>query len=70
MTPDRIKEKVRSCLNMKKNFVFYGTRNQNEVFEGVITEMYPAVFIIKVSGGQIRSFSYSDLLVGNLEIVN
>ena len=70
MMLDRIKEKVRSCLDVNKNFVFHGTRNQNEEFEGIITDMYPAVFVIKVSSGQIRTFSYSDLLIGNLEIVN
>ena len=69
MMLERVRSRVRSCLNVNKKFIFHGTRNQNEEFDGIVTEMYPAVFIIKVSGGQIRSFSYSDLLVGNLEIV-
>ena len=67
---DRIKDKVRSCLNINKIFIFHGTRNQNEEFSGIITDMYPAVFVIKVGDSQIRTFSYSDLLIGNLEIIN
>ena len=69
---DNINNNGEAVINIldNKNFIFHGTRNQNEEFEGIITDMYPAVFVIKVSSGQIRTFSYSDLLIKNLEIIN
>lgn len=70
MMLDKIKEEVRSNLNISKRFIFHGTRNQIEEFEGVISALYPAVFVVTVEENKVRSFSYSDLLIGNLEIIN
>ena len=45
-------------------------RNKFFVFDGVISEAYPAVFIVKtddVTEGR-RSFSYQDILCGNIRI--
>lgn len=70
MMLERVRSRVRSCLNVNKKFIFHGTRNQNEEFEGIVTEMYPAVFVIKIGSSQVRTFSYSDLLIGNLEILD
>ena len=66
----RIKEKVESYLGEKKNFVFNGSRNQIEEFEGVISAVYPAVFLITLENGSVRSYSYSDLLISNLQIID
>lgn len=70
MMLDKVREEVRSNLNVSRKFVFHGTRNQIEEFEGVISALYPAVFVVTVDENKIRSFSYSDLLIGNLEIIN
>ena len=51
-----------------KRFVFHGTRNQNEEFEGTIIKMYNSLFLVKTIDGQIRSYSYADVLISNLEI--
>ena len=67
---EKVKNNVRSSLNVNRRFIFHGARNQNEEFEGMVTEIYPAVFVINIGSGQIRTFSYSDLLIGNLEILN
>lgn len=68
MTIDKIKEFIEKNKNIYKKFVFKGTRNQIDKFEGVITEIYPAIFIIKTKKGEIKSFSYNDVLIENLKI--
>lgn len=70
MTINKIKEIVKNNMGVSRKFVFHGSRNQNEEFKGVITAEYPAVFVITLDNGQIRSYSYSDLLISNLEIID
>ncbi len=70
MTIDKIKSIVKESMGKTHSFIFYGARNQNDQFKGVITAMYPAIFVVKVNDYQIRTFSYSDLLINNLEILD
>lgn len=65
-----MKELVKNNLNVSHLFVYHGVRNQNDEFKGAITSMYPAIFVISLDNGQTRSYSYSDLLTSNLEIVD
>lgn len=69
MTLDKIREVVKNNLGIMHSFRFKGTRNQTEEFDGRIVAMYPSVFIIELSSLQVKSFSYSDLLIENLEII-
>ena len=65
----RIKETVNSSLNKKINFRFNGNRNMVEEFTGIIIKTYNCVFLVKVEQEEvIRSFSYSDILIGSLEL--
>lgn len=68
MILDNIKKKIEMNKGLLKRFVFHGTRNQNEEFEGTIIKMYNSLFLIKTIDGQIRSYSYADVLISNLEI--
>ena len=54
---------------MEHHFLYKGSRNQNEDFQGIITKMFPAIFIIELPNSVIKAFCYSDLLIGNLKIV-
>ena len=42
---------------------------QSEEFFGKIIGAYPSIFIIELDNKIIKSFSYSDLLINNLEII-
>ena len=65
----RIKETVNSNLNKKIKFRFNGNRNMIEEFTGIIIKVYNCVFLVKVDQEEvIRSFSYSDILIGSLEL--
>lgn len=69
MMLDRIKNMVLENKGIDHIFRFKGIRNQNEEFSGKIVGVYPAIFTIELENNVIKSFSYSDLLVNNLEII-
>lgn len=56
-------------LEVENKFFYHGPRNQNEEFVGYINKAYPAIFTIITDDGRTLSFSYSDLLIGNLKIL-
>ena len=68
--------KIKDDLIAKKGkvlkFRHNGSRNQTEEFEGIIDNTYNYIFTIKIVGSKeiIKSFSYSDVLIRNLEIYN
>ena len=70
MTMGMAKQLVKNNKGEIHSFRFRGARNQVEEFEGIITDIYPAIFIIKLQDEKIRSFSYSDVLIDNLKILN
>ena len=70
MTMEKIKALVKANEGVLHNFRFKVTRNQIEEFNGKITEMYPAIFIVVLDNDRIRSFSYSDVLLKNFEILD
>ena len=44
-----------------------GIRNKNEDIKGIISECYPNIFLVVTKDGN-KSFSYSDVLIGNIEV--
>lgn len=64
---DKVRNDMFALKNKKIKFRFNGSRNQIEEFEGVITNCYNYVFIIDL-GNMKRSFSYSDVLIGVLDV--
>ncbi len=64
---DKVKNDVIFFKGKKINFRYNGSRNQVEEFTGIIDGCYKAVFTIKTDNC-VRSFSYSDVLIGILEI--
>ncbi len=70
MMIDSIRNKISKLVGTKHNFVFKGTRNQEEKFQGIISNSYNAIFTIVSDNHITKSFSYNDLLVGNIEIVD
>ena len=69
MMIDKVKNLVLDKLEIERKFVFHGSRNMLDEFTGKIIGIYPAIFTILDSNGVLKSFSYSDLLIGNLEIL-
>ena len=70
MNKSAIKEKIETYKGKMIHFKYNGARNQIEEFEGVINKTYNKVFTILVNDNTLKSFSYSDVLTNNLEIVD
>ena len=69
---NKIKEDIESRKGQVLKFRHNGSRNQIEEFEGIIIGTYNCVFTIKTvdEKEKIKSFTYSDILIDNLEIYN
>ena len=68
----KIKQEVNNYKGKTLHFKFNGSRNQTEEFEGIIENTYNYIFTVKIIGTneRIKSFTYSDILIENLEIIN
>jgi len=67
---DKIKASIENSVGKECFFRFNGSRNQIEEFRGTINGTYSAIFTIAVENFGVRSFSYSDILTKNLEILD
>lgn len=70
MMLSKIKGEVYKQIGRKKKFQYNGSRNLVEEFLGVITETYDNVFLIKMETGSVRCYSYNDLLIGTVVILD
>lgn len=69
MMIDNIKKVVKENQGVECSFRFHGARNQVDEFNGVIVDLYPAIFTIETENNKIKTFSYSDILTQSLEIL-
>ena len=69
MNLDTAKNRVKSYLNEHHKFIYRGTRNQIEEFEGRIVKCYKSIFIIETDNNVIKSFTYSDYIIRNIKII-
>lgn len=67
----KIKEQLSNEIGKELHFKYNGARNQIEEFDGFIENTYNYIFTIKVlDNDTLKSFTYSDILTLNLEIIN
>lgn len=59
------KEFIRKNVGKNVLIEILGIRNKVEYIEGIISECYANVFVVK-SKRMNRSYSYSDVLIGNV----
>ena len=65
----KIKENLEKEIGKELHFKYNGARNQIEEFNGYIENTYNYIFTIRTNES-LKSFTYSDLLTLNLEIIN
>ena len=67
---NKIKEDIKNQQGKLLHFRFNGLRNQIEEFDGIIVGTYNYIFTIKTndSKDELKSFTYSDVLIDNLII--
>lgn len=71
MNIELVKDKLNNYKGKTLNFRFNGSRNQIEEFSGKIVETYDSIFTIMVEEKNfLKSFSYSDVLIKKLVVLN
>ncbi len=63
-----IKRFLASKIGSRVVIVYYGSRNRKERYEGIICKIYHNIFTIKLVTGEIKSFSYIDVLTKTIQI--
>ena len=61
------KEFIKSSFGRRVLIKVYGIRNKVDMIEGIISECYSHVFIVRTKFGN-KSFTYTDVLVGNIKV--
>lgn len=61
------KEFIRSNYGKRVLIKILGIRNKIDMVEGIISECYSHVFIVRTKFGN-KSFTYTDVLVGNIKV--
>ena len=63
-----IRQYLRTKIGSNIVIIYYGSRNRKERFKGVIDKIYNNVFTIRLTTGDIKCFSYTDLLTKTVQI--
>ena len=63
----KAKEFIKSNYGKRAIIKILGIRNKIEMVEGIISECYGRVFVVRTKFGN-KSFSYTDVLVGNIKV--
>ena len=61
MNVDLIKEQIKSNLGKKVLVKIYGMRNKVDQIEGIITKVYPNLFMVE-NNHESKSITYSDVI--------
>lgn len=63
-----IKNYLKTKIGSNIVIVYYGSRNRKEKFNGVLYKLYNNIFVIKLYNGEIKSFSYVDVLTKTIHM--
>lgn len=67
MSLDDIKEEVKSLVNKEVMIKVSGSRNKKQIYKGIVDNAYSNVFTVLIEGLN-KSFSYSDVAIGDVKI--
>jgi len=68
MNIKNIKKYLASKIGSKIVVIYYGSRNRKERYDGVLYKIYQNVFTIRLSNGDIRCFTYIDIITKTIRI--
>ena len=63
-----IKRYLSTKLGDRIVIIYYGSRNRREKYEGILYKIYGNVFTIKLATGEIKCFTYIDVLTKTIQI--
>ena len=61
MNVDLVKEQIKNNLGKKVIVKIYGMRNRVDTIEGIITKVYPNLFMVE-NNRESKSISYSEII--------
>ena len=64
---ESIKNDIRNHLNKEVKVVSKENRNRNDVFYGIVSEIYSHIFIVTNENDK-RSYSYTDVIARDIQI--
>ncbi len=67
MNIDDVKTQIKNNLYSNIEIKVYGMRNKNSTYVGYISNIYPAIFTVRINGVD-KSFNYVDVLTGEVKI--
>ena len=65
---EEVKNKLRELKGRNLSVAVNRGRNKITRMNGVIVDMFPSVFTIRVVAGDILSFSFSDIICGEVRL--
>ena len=63
-----IKRYLLSRVGSRIVIIYYGSRNRREKYVGILDKIYFNVFTIRMTNGEVKSFSYADILTKTIQI--
>jgi len=63
-----IKNYLRTKIGSRIVVIYYGSRNRKEIYKGVLCKLYGNIFTIRLVNGDIKSFSYCDILTRTIRV--
>ena len=64
---NKIKNNIKSLIGERVSLQINMGRNKEDFCEGIVMEIYPYIFTVKV-GNLVKSFSYNDVLIKDVII--
>ena len=64
------KNRAKRLLNVPALIKIIGARGKTEIVYGKISALFPAVFTITIDDATTRTFSYAEILTGNILFLN
>ena len=63
-----IRNYLKTKIGCNVVIIYYGSRNRKEKYNGILYKLYGNIFTIRLSNGEIRRFSYTDILTKTIQI--
>ena len=63
-----IRNYLRTKIGDNIVIIYYGSRNKKETYRGVSLRLYCNIFTVRLVSGEVKSFSYIDILTKTIQI--
>ena len=67
MNLNKVKEEISSLINQEVMINVSGSRGKNQMYKGIVNNVYSNIFTVLIEGVN-KSFSYSDVAIGDVKI--